>query len=55
MSQVQNNAPVEAEDHGLKKHNIKVSTVVFMIFCLCAAGCYGIHPSSPAFLTASKA
>lgn len=47
MSQVQNNAPVEAEDHGLKKHNIKVSTVVFMIFCLCAAGCYGIEEMIP--------
>lgn len=47
MSQVQNNAPVEAGDHGLKKHNIKVSTVVFMIFCLCAAGCYGIEEMIP--------
>ncbi len=46
MSQVQNNAPVENE-HGLKKHSMKVSTVVFMIFCLCAAGCYGIEEMIP--------
>lgn len=47
MSQVQKNTPVEVEEHGLKKHNIKVSTVVFMIFCLCAAGCYGIEEMIP--------
>ena len=46
MSQVQNNAPV-ADEHGLKKHHIKTSTVVFMIFCLCAAGCYGIEEMMP--------
>ena len=27
---------VEVDEHGLKKHDIKVSTVVFMIFCLVA-------------------
>ncbi len=47
MSQQQNKAPVEGGEHGLKKHNIKVSTVVFMIFCLCAAGCYGIEEMIP--------
>ena len=47
MSQQQNNAPVGVDDHGLKKHNIKVSTVVFMIFCLCAAGAYGIEEMMP--------
>ena len=32
---------------GLKKHRISVSTVVFMIFCLCAAGAYGIEDLIP--------
>ncbi|MDH3925558.1 MAG: APC family permease, partial [Xanthomonadales bacterium] len=32
---------------GLKKHQISVSTVVFMIFCLCAAGAYGIEDMIP--------
>ena len=41
MSQAQ--VAVAADNaHGLKKHEIRVSTVVFMIFCLVAAGCYGI-------------
>lgn len=38
------------EEHvnpGLKKHHMKVSTVVFMIFCLCAAGAYGIEDMIP--------
>ena len=30
---------------GLKKHSVSTSTVVFMIFCLCAAGAYGIEES----------
>ena len=47
MSQQQNNAPVETGVDALKKHDIKVSTVVFMIFCLCAAGCYGIEEMMP--------
>lgn len=47
MSQQQSNAPVEVGEHGLKKHDIKVSTVVFMIFCLVAAGCYGIEEMIP--------
>ena len=39
---------VEATAVGnLKKTNIKVSTVVFMIFCLVAAGCYGIEEMIP--------
>ena len=32
---------------GLKKHRISTSTVVFMIFCLCAAGAYGIEDMIP--------
>ncbi len=28
---------------GLKKHRISTATVVFMIFCLCAGGAYGIE------------
>lgn len=47
MSQQQNNVPAGNDNHGLKKHDIKVSTVVFMIFCLCAAGCYGIEEMIP--------
>ena len=38
---------VNVGEHGLKKHNMKTSTVVFMIFCLCAAGCYGIEEMIP--------
>ena len=33
---------------GLKKHRMTTSTVVFMIFCLCAAGAYGIEDMIPA-------
>ncbi len=32
---------------GLKKHRLSISTVVFMIFCLCAAGAYGIEDMIP--------
>ena len=46
MSQAQT-AVAQTGDHGLKKHEIKVSTVVFMIFCLVAAGCYGIEEMIP--------
>ncbi|MDF3002191.1 MAG: amino acid transporter protein [Bacillota bacterium] len=38
---------VNVGEHGLKKHDIKTSTVVFMIFCLCAAGAYGIEEMIP--------
>ncbi len=38
---------VDVNEHGLKKHDIKISTVVFMIFCLCAAGAYGIEEMIP--------
>lgn len=34
-------------EHGLKKVNLKTSTVVFMIFCLVAAGCFGIEEMIP--------
>lgn len=39
---------LNVEEHGLKQHNLGVWTVVFMIFCLCAAGCYGIEEMIPA-------
>jgi amino acid transporter len=42
MNQVQKAAKVE-----IKKHDLKVPTVVFMIFCLCAAGAYGIEEMIP--------
>lgn len=47
MNQQKNKVTVDTDNHGLKKHDIKVSTVVFMIFCLCAAGCYGIEEMIP--------
>ncbi|WP_027399705.1 APC family permease [Anaerovorax odorimutans] len=40
-------AKMDVGEHGLKKHDIKVSTVVFMIFCLVAAGAYGIEEMIP--------
>ena len=43
----QSSASMDVGEHGLKKHDIKVSTVVFMIFCLCAAGAYGIEEMIP--------
>lgn len=46
MTQQQMSASTET--YGLKKYDIKVSTVVFMIFCLVAAGCYGIEEMVPA-------
>lgn len=33
--------------HGLKKYELKTHTVVFMIFALVAAGCYGIEEMIP--------
>jgi amino acid transporter len=38
---------IESTQAGLKKHRISTSTVVFMIFCLCAAGAYGIEDMIP--------
>ncbi len=32
---------------GLKQYEMKTSTVIFMIFALCAAGCYGIEEMIP--------
>ena len=46
MSQTEG-AVTQTNEHGLKKHEIRVSTVVFMIFCLVAAGCYGIEEMIP--------
>ncbi len=40
-------AMIEPTKAGLKKHRMKTSTVVFMIFCLCAAGAYGIEDMIP--------
>ena len=37
-------APAQA---GLKKYRMTTSTIVFMIFCLCAAGAYGIEDMIP--------
>src|SRR5210317_1275274 len=38
---------IDSAQPGLKKHQISTSTVVFMIFCLCAAGAYGIEDMIP--------
>lgn len=47
MSVSKHAAAMSTDDHGLKKHDLKVSTVVFMIFSLVAAGCYGIEEMIP--------
>ena len=44
---VQNAGAMNTEDRGLKKHNLSTFTVVFMIFSLVAAGCYGIEDMIP--------
>ena len=33
---------------GLKKHDIKVSGIVFMLYCLVGAGAFGIEEIIPA-------
>ena len=38
---------MDTAEMGLKKHNLKVHTIVFMIFSLVAAGCYGIETMIP--------
>jgi len=40
-------AAMDTAGIGLKKHNLKVHTIVFMIFSLVAAGCYGIETMIP--------
>jgi amino acid transporter len=40
-------AAMDVGEHGLKKHDLKVSTAVFMVFCLVAAGAYGIEEMIP--------
>ena len=47
MAEKRSISSAKVGEHGLKKHDIKVSTVVFMIFCLVAAGCYGIEEMIP--------
>ena len=47
MNEVQKTAKVDVDELGIKKHDLKVHTVVFMIFCLCAAGAYGIEEMIP--------
>ena len=38
---------IDSQGLGLKKHKIGVATVVFMIYSLVAAGCYGIEDMIP--------
>ena len=47
MGEGQSGAKMNVSAQGLKVHEIKVSTVVFMIFCLCSAGAYGIEEMIP--------
>ena len=47
MAQYKGEQASDVGEHGLKKHDIKVPTVVFMIFCLVSAGCYGIEEVIP--------
>lgn len=46
-NEVKTGAKMDTASMGLKKHHISVSTVVFMIFSLVAAGCYGIESMIP--------
>lgn len=46
-NEVKTGSKMNTEDMGLKKHDLKVSTVVFMIFSLVAAGCFGIESMIP--------
>lgn len=41
------NIKLDTASHGLKQHSLSTSTVVFMIFCLVAAGAYGIEEMIP--------
>lgn len=43
----QNMTAVESHTPELKKTEMKVTTVMFMIFCLVAAGCFGIEEMIP--------
>lgn len=44
---VKGGSKMNADEMGLKQHDLKVSTVVFMVFSLVAAGCYGIESMIP--------
>jgi len=47
VSQTPRSVTIDPSQYGLKQHDMKTSTVVFMIFCLCAAGCFGIEEMIP--------
>ncbi len=54
ISNGESGSKMNTADMGLKKHKLSVFTVVFMVFSLVAAGCYGIEnmiPSSGPGLT----
>ena len=38
---------MEKSENPVKKHDLKVINIVFMIYCLCAAGAYGIEAMIP--------
>ncbi|MDR0518807.1 MAG: APC family permease [Clostridiales Family XIII bacterium] len=44
---VKSSIAVDTAERGLKKHKMSTFTVVFMIFSLVAAGCYGIEDMIP--------
>lgn len=48
MNEISKGAKMDTESLGLRKYELKTRTVVFMIFCLCAAGAYGIEEMIPA-------
>ena len=39
---------IDTTQPGLKQHRMSISTVVFMVFCLCASGAFGIEDMIPA-------
>ena len=46
-TQERSNLAMDIKGRGVKQHNVKISTVVFMMFCLCSAGAYGIEEMIP--------
>jgi amino acid transporter len=44
---IKSGAAMDTASHGLKKHKMSTMTVVFMVFSLVAAGCYGIESMIP--------
>ncbi|HWQ78273.1 MAG TPA: APC family permease [Anaerovoracaceae bacterium] len=43
MEKISSSAKVNTEHLGLKKRKLSVATIVFMIYCLCSGGAFGIE------------